>query len=113
MERNLHLDLLNEDPIIPIIKSHHDSTEREMNNSMPVFDVSDLVGLTFLMDAKEDEQRFRACIVEAIQNQEVDLASNLDRIKFLCSINDDQYEEIMSYNNILSHIEKDNDQEIT
>lgn len=38
--------------------------------------------------------------------------SNKDFIKFRCSINDDQYEELVSYNDIMSRIEADDDQVI-
>jgi len=59
------------------------------------------------MEEQDDGQRFRARIVKAIKDHESDLASNPTRIKFLCSVNDDEFEEIMSCNEILSHIERD------
>ena len=59
------------------------------------------------MEEQDDGQRFHARIVEAVKDHESDLASNPTRIKFLCSVNDDEFEEIMSHNEILSHIERD------
>jgi hypothetical protein len=74
---------------------------------MPIVDPNDLVGRTFLMAPQPDGQRFRARIVRAIEDHERDLANNSERIHFLCSVNDDQFEEIMSYNDLLSSLEED------
>jgi hypothetical protein len=78
---------------------------------MPVFHPSDLVGKTFLMDPQEDGQRVRAHIVQAIEDHDGKLDDNPTRIKFLCSINDDESEEIIAYNEILNHIEDDETEE--
>jgi len=125
-EQNLRLDplggeppsfvKLRHDPVtqMPFDPGGHDQTlsptEEETNLSqLPTFHPSDLVGRTFLLDPQEDGQRFRARIVQAIEDQDADLHRNSDRYKFLCSINDDQYEEILSYNEILNFIEQQDD----
>jgi hypothetical protein len=59
------------------------------------------------MPPQEDGQRFRARIVRAIQDHEQHLAKDEDHIHFLCSINDDQFEEIMSYNELLRSLKQD------
>jgi hypothetical protein len=115
--RNLCMEPLNDDKVLaPIIKSRHDSDpvdspdhgeENDLTMPMPVVDPNDLVGCTFLMPPQEDGQRFHARIVRAIEDHERNLAKDEDRIHFLCSINDDQFEEIMSYNDLLSSLEKD------
>jgi hypothetical protein len=64
-----------------------------------VADPNDLVGSTFLMPPKEYGKYFFAHIVQAIEDREQNnLAKDEDHICFLCSINDDQSKEIMSYN---------------
>jgi hypothetical protein len=78
-------------------------------SSMPVFNAQDLVGRTFLLNPQEDGQKYRARIVQAVEDRQSLVEQQPDRVKFLCSINDDQYEEIMSYNDIISHIEKDDE----
>ena len=113
-ERNLRMDPLGGE-IDPIIKSRKDQfddgetktnpqgSENGENNEatrnipkMPVFDPDDMVGRTFLLERQEDGQRFRARIVHAIKEQDDELAQNPDKIKLLlCSINEDQYEEIL------------------
>jgi len=79
---------------------------------MPVFSPIDLVGRTFLLEPCEDGQRFRARIVKAIEDHEDTLAHHPEHLQFLCSINDDAAEEIMSYNDILAHIQRDEDSNI-
>jgi hypothetical protein len=115
---NLHMEPLNDDKVLPpIIKSRHDSDpvdsldhhgeEDDLAMPMPVVDSNDLVGCTFLMPPQEDGQHFCAHTVRAIEDHERNLANDKDCIHFLCSINDDQFEEIMSYNDLLSSLEKD------
>jgi hypothetical protein len=70
-------------------------------------DPTELIGRTFLTPPQEDGQRFRARIVRAIEDHETDLDDDPDRIKFLCSVNDDTFEEVMAYNDIVNFIEKD------
>jgi hypothetical protein len=68
-------------------------------------DTSDLIGRTFLTE-QEDGQMHRARIVAAIEDHDANTAENADRIRFVCSVNNDQYEEILTYNQILEHIEQ-------
>ena len=42
-----------------------------------------------------------------IDEHETDLGNHPDRIKFRCSVNNNEYEEIVSYNDIINHIQKD------
>ena len=129
---NLRVDPLNQNPP-KIIKSKSDCSDSTSDrshmdgevpadgestdqgkggSSMPVFDPSDLVGRTFLMNPQEDGQRFRARIVQALEDHEADLEKNPTRIKFVCSVNDDQFEEVLAYNEVLDHIQRDEDSDI-
>ncbi len=94
---------------LPVVKSQHDDDadgESKAHN-MPVFHPIDLVGHTFLLEPQEDGQRFHARIVKAIENHEDNLNKDPECMQFLCSINDDALEEVMSYNEILAHIQCD------
>jgi len=73
------------------------------------FHPSDLVGHTFLLDSQEDGQWFRARIVEAIDDYDAKLHNKSDCFKFRCSINNDQYEEILTNNEILNYIGQQDD----
>jgi uncharacterized protein YeeX (DUF496 family) len=62
----------------------------------------------------EDGQgRHRARIVRAIEEHNGEIEDNPTRIQFLCSINDDESEEIISYNEILNHTIENNETEET
>ena len=53
--------------------------------------------------------RYCAFIVKAIVDHDNKMAKDPTRTKILCSFNDDQYQEILAYNNIIRQIEKDRD----
>jgi hypothetical protein len=82
--------------------SEHPST----GDNTVIVDPQELLGHTFLMDTQEDGQRFRACIVECISDHESNVRRSDDHVKFRISINDDTYEEIITYNELLDFIEK-------
>ena len=93
----------------PTTNGEAEAAVEESNTTTPVFNPEDLVGRTFLMDEQEDGQRFRARIVKMIEDHESDIEENPTRIKFLCSINNDQAEEIITYNKLLEYITRDED----
>jgi hypothetical protein len=105
----------------PIIKSRHDSADDvEILPPMPVIDLSELIGRTFLMD-KEDGQRHQAHILNVINEEEIckridehegELFWQPGHVQFVCSVNDDNYEEILSYNELMDYIEKEEQQHI-
>ena len=107
----------------PIIKSRYDSkgnsklgvVENQARPNLPVFSPTDLVGRTFLMKEQEDGQKLRARIVEAIEDHESNLEQNPTRIKFRCSVkggNLDEVEEIIAYNEVLDHINRDEESDV-
>ncbi len=51
-------------------------------------------------------------IVEALEDHEADLIKNPTHVKFQCSINDDQFEELLSYNEVLDYIQCDEESDI-
>jgi hypothetical protein len=84
-----------------------DPSERpSTGNDTVIVDPQELLGRTFLMDTQEDGQRFRACIVECISDHESNVRRSDDHVKFRISINEDEYEEIITYNELLDFIEK-------
>jgi len=93
-----------QDPDMPPTKE--DETKL---SQLPMCHPSELVGHTFLLDPQEDGQRFCACIVQAIEDQDAQLHGNAEWFKFCCSINNEQYEEILSYNEILNYMEQQDD----
>jgi hypothetical protein len=71
-----------------------------------IVDPQELLGRTFLMDTQEDGQRFCAHIVECISNHESNISHSDDHVKFRISINEDEYKETITYNELLDFIEK-------
>ena len=85
--------------IMPVFE--HDDHHTVLTNP------SDLVGCTFLMEEQADGQHFHASIVECIDEHQKQLSKDPHHIKFRCSINDDAYEDIHSYQEIMDCINKD------
>jgi hypothetical protein len=73
---------------------------------MVIVDPQELLGCTFLMDTQEDGQRFRARIVECISDHESNVRHSDDHVKFRISINEDEYKETITYNELMDFIEK-------
>jgi hypothetical protein len=64
------------------------------------------------MPQPEDGQQFHAhMIVRAIEDHEEKLTSEPKHPKFLCSINDDQFEETISYNDLMNLLKSEEDGE--
>jgi hypothetical protein len=72
---------------------------------LPLVDTSDLIGRTFLTE-QDNGQKHRARIVAAIEDYNANTKKNLEQMRFVCSVNDDKYKEIMTYNKIMDHIEQ-------
>lgn len=91
------------------IPSENTSSTDESNSAsapkraIPIIDSSNLIGRIFLIN-KEEGQRFRIKIVQAIDNQEGNLARDSTQMKFLCTMKDDAIKEIFTCNALLNHI---------
>ena len=114
---NLCATDLNDDPP-EFVKSKNSSTPDDPNGetppdnkkpdlSIPVFDATHSIGRTFLMDQQADGQRFRAKIVELVEAHEGDIINHPDRLKYVCSVDDDTAEEIFTYNKLMDYLAKD------
>jgi hypothetical protein len=125
--RNLRLDPLNDKPpevirslrkASPASDHGEDSSLHSMEptdenperpstgDDMVIVDPQELLGSTFLMGTQEDGQRFRARIVECISDHESNVCCSDDHVKFRISVNEDEYEEIITYNELMDFIEK-------
>jgi hypothetical protein len=89
-----------------VIKSKVDYGENNSNQAMPTIEPADLVGRTFLQAPRDDGQRFHCKIVETIIENEGNLEKDPGLVKFRCSVNNEEYEEIVTYNDIVNHIER-------
>jgi hypothetical protein len=94
-----------------IVKSVQDNAEDISDQVKPMiyFDTGDLVRQTFLMEEDDGGPCFRARIIEVLDDHEKNIANNPVLKKFKCLVGVDEFEEILSYNKDMQHIEKNND----
>ena len=69
---------------------------------MPIINPEELVGQTF--ESTEDGTQIH--IVEAIKDHQNHVDDSFANIQFQCSINNDAYEEILTYNQFLEYMSK-------
>jgi hypothetical protein len=111
---NLRLDPLDGEnlPLSELVfKSAQDDTEDDDDQVKPMiyFDTGDLVGRTFLMEKDDDGLRCPARILEVIDDHEKNVANNPVLKKFRCQVGEEEFEEILLYNEVMHHIEKEDD----
>jgi hypothetical protein len=94
-----------------IVKSVQDDAEDISDQVKPMiyFDTGDLAGQTFVMEEDDDGLRYRARIIEVLDDHEKNVANSPVLKKFKCLVGEDDFEEILSYNEEMQHIEKNND----
>ena len=78
----------------------------------PIVDPDDLVGRTFLLDKQSDGQQSRARIVKMIDDYDYKLDNDKDRIKFLLSVDEDTSEEVITYNQLLDYLAKNDNNDV-
>jgi hypothetical protein len=87
-----------------------DDVNQTVKRRMATIDPKDLIGRTFLKDTDKDGQRFRARVVRVLVEKEEDLKKGPEYMKFICEVPNSNVDEILTYNEILDHIEKDNNE---
>jgi len=82
-------------------------------NPMPrmhLVDQQDLVGHTFLLDEQADGQCYQAKIVECVSDHEERNQMDPEHVLFCCTVNDDQHEDIITYNELMDYTQKNADE---
>ena len=73
---------------------------------MPTFDPSDLIGRTFLLPPEENGERHRAKVTrQVVEIIDQDNGQRVGNINFLLDIANGKVEELISYNQLLEHLE--------
>ena len=113
----INLDNIDDPDPIDDPMSKHDNTDikhdkdiksnTESNPGKPIFQPEDLVGRSFLMDTQEDGQKHRATIRKMIEDHDSKLEDNPTRLKFLISVNQDDGEEVITYNQLLDYLSRE------
>ena len=73
---------------------------------MPIIDPKELVRKALLV-TQEDGEITRIKIIEAVSDHHDVNNASRPTVKFKCSISNDAYEEVLSYNQILKYLAKD------
>ena len=79
---------------------------------MPTFDPTDLVGRTFLLPPEENGERHRAKVTrKVVEIIDQENGHRIKNINFILDIGNGKVEELISYNQLLEHLEnaQDND----
>ena len=85
--------------------NHTKSTSQ--TTALLIMNLINIVSQAFLMKEYDDGQCFRVKIVEALDQHLAGLAKEPDKLQFRCTINDNHFEEILSYHQIMDHSEAD------
>ena len=73
---------------------------------MPTFDPSDLIGRTFLLPPEENGERHRAKVTrQVVHIIDQDNGHRIENINFILDIGNGKVEELISYNQLLEHLE--------
>ena len=78
---------------------------------MPTFDPSDLIGRTFLLPPPEENgERQRAKVTrQVVEIIDQDNGQRIENINFILDIGNGKVEELISYNQLLEHLENAQD----
>jgi hypothetical protein len=108
--------------ITPVIHSWHDdmlqdskqpNTQESAEYTVPpIINPEELIGRTFLLDEQDDGQQFPAQIVKLIDDQTSQLENDKDWMQILLSLDEDAREEVVTYNQLLDYLARDNANEI-
>ena len=80
---------------------------------MPTFDPSDLIGRTFLHPPEENGERHRAKVTrQVVEIIDQDNCQRLENINFILDIGNGKVEELISYNQLLEHLENAQDHDM-
>ena len=80
---------------------------------MPTFDPGDLMGRTFLLPPEENGERHRAKVTrQVVEIIDQDNGQRIQNINFILDIGNGNVEELISYNQLLEHLENAQDHDM-
>ena len=119
--KHLHTDLgqpvgSNKPKPITFVKSHH-NLGKSVSKPMAEYNPDDLIGRTFLSPPNHKGERHRASIkqndIEVSHKLDADQETMAENINFLLDVGEGGSQAIISYNQVLNCLEKDNQDEET
>ena len=89
------------------IRSRQDDADPSHTKPMPEFDPDDLIGRTFLLPPQENGERLRAKVTKTVVEEiEAEDANRIPNINFILDIGEGKVEELITYNQLLDHLEQ-------
>ena len=80
---------------------------------MPTLDPSDLIGRTFVLPSEENGERHRAKVTrQVVQIIDQDNGQRIENINFILDIGNGKVEEVISYNQLLEHLQNVQDHDM-
>ena len=79
---------------------------------MPEFDPDSLIGRTFLLPPQENGERLRAKVTKKVVGEiEAADGNRIPNINFILDIGEGKVEELITYNQLLDHLEQADEQD--
>ena len=80
---------------------------------MPTFDPSDLIGRAFLLPPQENGERHRAKVTrQVVDIIDQDNGQRVENVNFILDIGNGKVEQLISYNQLLEHLENAQDHDM-
>ena len=101
-------------PSIPtvFIRSRQDDAGPSIIKPMPEFDPDNLIGRTFLLPPQENGERPRAKVTKkVVEETEAADGNRIPNINFILDIGEGKVEELITYNQLLDHLEQADEQD--
>ena len=94
------------------IRSRQDDAYPSLVKFMPEYNPDYLIGRAFLLPPQENRERLRAKVTKkADEKIEAEDGNRIPNINFIFDIDDGKVEELITYNQLLDHLEQAEDQE--
>ena len=98
-------------PTVFII-SRQDDADPSIIKPMPEFDPDDLIGRTFLLPPQENGERLRAKVTKKVVEEiEAQNGNRIPNINFILDICEGKVKELITYNQLLDHLEQAEEQD--
>ena len=79
---------------------------------MPEFNPDDLIGRTFLLPPQENRERLRAKVTKKVVEEiEAAAGNRIPNINYILDIAEGKVEELITYNQLLDHLEQADEQD--
>ena len=89
------------------IRSRQDDADPSHIKPMPESDPDDLIGRTFLLPPQENGERLRAEVTKKVVEEiEAEDANRIPNINFILDIGEGKVDELITYNQLLDHLEQ-------